>query len=262
MMNVFCPTEKTKVSLFSEEERSVIKNLTLPKHVAIIPDGNRRWASKHLYSIEKGHKTGADVFITTLRAAKEMGIQALTVFGFSTENWERPRNEVVALMKIFEHYITKYTNELIKEDIRFSWIGNTEKLPPSLQKVLTRVKEATRFGKSFDLVVALNYGGRDEICRAIKQIVHDTATKKIQPTDITEALINQYLDTAHLPDPDLIIRTSGEKRVSNFLLWQNAYSELYLEETPWPNFTPTHLLEAVIAYTKRDRRKGGCSSHA
>jgi undecaprenyl diphosphate synthase len=251
-----CKAEKSSL-LFSEAELSLLDKTNIPYHVAIIPDGNRRWAKGQLKDVEEGYQYGAETLITTVRAAKELGIKVLTVFAFSTENWRRPRLEIDALMAIFESYLRDYREKLRDMSIRVRTIGDASTLPASLKRVVDETCEATKDCTEFDLVLAMNYGSRDEICRAVKKIVGDCLAKKLNPQAVTEKSIAQYLDTALYPDPDLLIRTSGELRISNFLLWQSSYTEIYIEEAAWPSFTPKHLLQAVMSFQKRDRRKGG-----
>ena len=242
---------------YSEDERLLLDKNLIPYHVAIIPDGNRRWAKSHFTGVDEGHRQGAETLITTVRAAKEMGIKVLTVYTFSTENWSRPQFEINAVMQILEQYLKGYQQKLVKLSIRVSTIGKNEHLPASLLRVIEETKEMTKHCTEFDLVLALNYGGRDEICRAIRKIVNDSLEKKIHPQELTEELISQYLDTSSFPDPDLLIRASGEKRISNFLLWQSSYTEIYTEEVVWPSFTPKHLFSAVLDFQRRNRRFGG-----
>lgn len=227
----------------------------IPHHVAIIPDGNRRWAKKEAIGKKLGYVTGAEALITIVKAAKELGVKIVTFFLFSTENWFRPQEEVDLLMDLFEQYIRKTAQEMHENRVRLTCIGKKWELPTELQRAITEVEEYTQSGNALELILALNYGGKDELCRAMNTLIADMQATKIAPP-ITEKTITSYLDTQLRPDPDLVIRTSGEQRMSNFLLWQSAYAEFYIEEEPWPNFTPKHLLNALLDFQKRERRQG------
>lgn len=247
-----------QTALFSESELRQVQPDRVPTHVAIIPDGNRRWAKTQQLSWDQGHIAGAEAVVSIVEAAKLLGIKALTIFSFSTENLKkRPKMEIDHLMQIMVEYLQRYQEKLIDNRIRLRVIGNLEKLSPGLRAILDMVTAQTSHYADFDLVLALNYGGRDEICRAIKKMAVDLAEKKITPDAISEEMLSLYLDTHDLPDPDLLIRTSGEKRISNFLLWQSSYSEVFIDDVAWPEFTPHHLLAAVCDFQQRDRRKGG-----
>lgn len=250
-----CKTNSSSTLFFPD--LSHLDKSNVPHHVAIIPDGNRRWAKCNLREVGEGYLQGAETLITTINAAKELGIKVLTVFTFSTENWNRPKHEVDAILQTLEIYLTDYQEQLIELSIRFNIIGSIEHLPASLFQVISQTIDRTKECTEFDLILAVNYGGRNEIYRAVKKIVDDCVSQKIVPQALTEELIANYLDTSRWPDPDLIIRTSGERRISNFLLWQSSYTEIYIEEANWPNFTPQHLLTAVCDYQNRERRRGG-----
>lgn len=238
--------ELKQEELFSADELASLNKGNIPHHVAIIPDGNRRWAKGHqLEKSYEGYLYGAETLITIVRAAKALGIKVLTVYTFSTENWLRPPLEVNALMTILEQYLRGYQQQLVDLSIRLHTIGDLKVLPTSLGQVIADTKQMTANCDEFDLVLALNYGARDELVRAIRQIAQDVASEKISLDTLTEERITQYLDTANFPDPDLLIRTSGEQRISNFLLWQSSYAEMYMEEVTWPDFTPKHLLSAL-----------------
>jgi undecaprenyl diphosphate synthase len=219
-------------------------------------DGNGRWAQKHTIGRIRGHKKGADSVRTVVRACREMGIKYLTLFAFSVENWERPENEVHALMLLLEEYLTKEIEELQKQEIRLVTIGETERLNSSVRKKLQRAKENTAKYDKMILNLALSYGGRDEIINAVKKIIDDKEKGKIAINEVTKDNFNNYLYTSGMPDPDLLIRTSGEYRISNFLLWQTAYTELYFTNVLWPDFTKDELLKAIASYQKRERRFG------
>lgn len=232
---------------------TIDKKKGVPLHIAFVPDGNRRWARKHLSSIIQGHRQGADTLMNTVRAAKELGIKTVTSYTFSTENWSRPTLEVRAFFQLLKSYLKEKTDEMIENGVRLHTIGDPTKLPKGLRTTLEEVQNATAHCTDIDLVLAINYGARDELRRAIHAIVEDGISKE----KITEKTIATYLDTAKWGDPDLMIRTSGEYRMSNFLLWQMSYSEVYLVDILWPDFTPLHLLEAVQNFQKRTRRWGG-----
>lgn len=242
---------------FSAQELSRLDRSNIPFHVAIMPDGNRRWAKLRSRDVLDGYLEGTQTLVTIVKAAKELGIKVLTVYTFSTENWTRPKAQVEGVLKLVEDYLKLYQQKLIDHSIRFHVIGDISHLPEALIHVIEETKNITQNCKEFDLVLALNYGSRDEICRAVKKMVSDCQAGKIKAQDLTEETINQYLDTSNFPDPDLLIRTSGERRISNFLLWQTSYTEMYIEEDVWPNFQPKNLLNALLDYQSRSRRHGG-----
>lgn len=228
-----------------------------PKHVAIIMDGNRRWAKQRGLPPMMGHWEGAEVLTDIVRAAAELGIETLTVYSFSTENWERPDSEIEALMNIFELYLTGKREHMIREGIRLDSIGDLTRLPENVQKAFEETKRVTKHLDRINLVLAVNYGARDEIRRAIIKILEENELKKVNFESITEDYIAEHLDTNRWRDPDLLIRTSGELRLSNFLLWQMSYTELYVTNVLWPDFSSKNLHEAVLAYQQRERRHGG-----
>ena len=248
-------TEK-KSSLYTEEELSHLGEDFIPSHVAIIMDGNRRWAKKKGLPASVGHWKGAEVLSKIVRAASQLGIKTLTVFAFSTENWKRSSLEINALMHLIKIYLIKQRESMIKEGVKLETIGNLSRLPIEVQNELQRTKELTKSGENIELVLALNYGGRDEIRRAICKILSIHDAQKLDMDSITEEFISSHLDTAPFGDPEFVIRTSGEQRVSNFLLWQICYSELYTTDVLWPDFSTKHLYEAILAYQGRKRRKG------
>ena len=243
-------------ALYTAEELASVKGPYFPEHVAVIMDGNRRWAKKRGLPMVAGHWRGAENLAHIAQAAGELGIKVLTVFAFSTENWKRSPLEIRALMKIFKAYLVRERAVMVAEGIRLNVIGDIRKFPEDIQKSLNETIESTKEGENLELVVALNYGGRDEICRAVHQIVDDCFAKKINPESISEETIASYLDTAKWKDPDLLIRPSGESRLSNFLLWQIAYSEVILTKTYWPDFNEHDLLSAVVEYQQRELRLG------
>jgi len=238
----------------SHDELSLVDPNNVPKHVAVLMDGNRRWARKRDLPDAMGHWEGADVLTEIVRAASELGIKTMTMYVFSTENWQRSEDEVEALMNILEFNLVRKRQQMVDEGVRLSSIGNLSRLPASVQNALDETKKATAHCTRIILVLAINYGGRDEIRRAVAKIIE----QKISPEQVTEELIAKHLDTAPFGDPDLVIRPSGEYRLSNFLLWQVSYAEIYVTQTLWPDFTPKNLLEAVIDFQSRKRRRGAC----
>jgi len=228
----------------------------LPRHIAIIMDGNGRWAKKHTIGRIRGHEKGVQAVKTTVRACLEIGIKYLTLFAFSMENWNRPDEEVQALMSLLEKYLDKETKQLNKQGIRLEIIGDLDLLNPSLKAKVLQAREETKNNERMILNMALSYGGRDEIVNAVKKIIREIRENKINIENINKGFFSNYLYTAGMPDPDLLIRTSGEYRISNFLLWQMAYTELYFTNILWPDFTKEHLLKAIATYQKRERRFG------
>lgn len=247
----------TKPQFFTLQDLKSLDRSRIPNHIAIVPDGNRRWAKKNLLAITLGHETGAKNIIDVVRSAKELGIKYITFYAFSTENWNRDSFEVNALMRLYEKFIKEQRQEMIDGSIRFHTIGDLSKLPESLQKEIETAKEATAHCNAVNLIAAFNYGSRDEITRAVKNILDKVDAGQIKKESVDEKYIAQQLDTAAWPDPELVIRTSGERRLSNYLLWQICYSEMYISDILWPDFKPCHLLEAVRYYQTRDRRLGG-----
>jgi undecaprenyl diphosphate synthase len=229
---------------------------SIPNHIAIIMDGNGRWAKKRLVSKSIGHKTGADTLKKIIESAEEIGISYLTAFAFSTENWNRSDSEVAAIMKLLREYIDKYIEDVHNNNIKMTIIGNINALDIDLQEKSQLLMDMTRNKTGINVIIAINYGGRDEITRATHRIINDINNGKLKVNQITENCISNYLDTKDVPDPDLLIRTSGEMRISNFMLWQLAYSEIYFSNKLWPDFNKNDLLEAISFYQKRDRRFG------
>jgi len=223
-----------------------------PRHVGIIMDGNGRWAELRGLSRVEGHKRGVERLREIIEAAGELGIKVLTLYAFSIENWQRPASEVMTLMRLIEYHLKKELPELMAKDVVFRTLGDTSMLPHDMQSLLREVEEKTSSNKGMTVVAALSYSGRNEILRAVKKVLQ----AGIKPEDLTEEVLGAYLDTTGLPPPDLIIRTSGEMRISNFLIWQGAYSELYFTETLWPDFTKDELLLAIREYQQRERRFG------
>lgn len=250
-------SNKKAKPIYTPQELALLDLQKIPKHIAIIPDGNRRWAKRYLFSPEKGHQQGAEAVTAIVNAAISLGIKVITIYSFSTENWQRPKREITLLMHLLKSYLIKQRPNMIRDGVRLNTIGTLTAFPPDLVQVVNDSKAATSHGTKIDLVLALNYGGRDEIRRAIHSIIDDYEAQRVKKESLTEELIGRYLDTARWKDPDLLIRTSGEQRVSNFLLWQISYSEIYTTPVLWPDFSSKHLLEALIDYQKRERRIGG-----
>lgn len=239
--------------------RKEINEENLPQHIAIIMDGNGRWAKKQGMLRAFGHENGAKSVKTTVEICTRIGIKNLTLYAFSTENWNRPKLEVDTLMKLLVSSLKKEVKTLVDNDIRLNTIGNIEKLPKSTQKSLLEVIEKTKDNSRMTLTLALSYGSREELISAFKKITSKVKNNIISIDTIDEEIINEHLYTHNLPDVDLLIRTSGEHRISNFLLWQIAYAELYFTNVLWPDFTEEHLYEAIISYQRRERRFGKTS---
>jgi undecaprenyl diphosphate synthase len=235
----------------------------LPAHIAIIMDGNGRWARRRNLPRVAGHRAGIESVRTTVETCTRMGIRALTLYAFSVENWKRPRTEVDMLWRLLRIYLRRELPELMRNDIRFTCMGRLDGLPPQVRQDLENSIDATARNNGLRLNVAINYSGRSELVDAVNAIVEDARLEgRLRDLRIDEESIAARLYTAGLPDPDLLIRTSGEKRVSNFLLWQIAYAELYLTDALWPDFRCADLLDAILDYQKRDRRFGGLSLDA
>ncbi len=241
----------------SESKKDYFKNGTsVPVHVGVIMDGNGRWAKKRGMPRKYGHREGAKTFRAITRYAKEMGIKYITFYAFSTENWQRPADEVKSIMDLFEKYLDE-VRDFVDENIRVRFIGDRSKLNPRLQDKMHRVEEDSKDFDSMTLILAINYGGRDEITHAVKEIAKSVESGQLSPEDITQELIQSRLYTGGIPDVDLIIRPSGEQRLSNFLIWQSAYAEYYFTNILWPDFSKKDLENAVLAYSERNRRFGG-----
>lgn len=234
-----------------------MEELTIPKHVAIILDGNGRWAKKRLMPRKYGHAQGAKTVEKICEEAWRMGIKYLTVYAFSTENWKRPEDEINAIMKLLRDYLKNCLEISKKNDMRVRVIGDRSGLKDDIVKAIEDLEEKSKNNKGLNFQVALNYGGRDEITRAVRSIAQQVKEGTLKVEDIDQDKISSFLDTADIPDPDLMIRTSGEQRISNYLLWQLAYSEFYFTDVLWPDFTKEDLEKAVAFYNKRDRRFGG-----
>jgi len=228
----------------------------LPRHIAIIMDGNGRWAEKRGNQRIFGHKNAVAAVRDTVEASAELGVEYLTLYAFSTENWKRPKNEVDALMALLVSTIHSETKTLLENNIRLHTIGNTGSLPATVQEQLRQAKEKTSQNTGLNLVLALSYGSRWEIINAVKGLAAEIEEGKLSSKDINERTFEKFLDTSGFPDPELIIRTSGEFRISNFLLWQIAYTELFFTPTLWPDFRREHLYEAILSFQNRERRFG------
>lgn len=230
--------------------------MNIPRHVAIILDGNGRWAKAKGMPRDYGHIQGTRNVERICQEAWQLGIKYLTVYAFSTENWKRPKSEVDFLMRLLRDYMKTRLKKAMKNDMRIRVIGDHSSLDVDIRESILKIEEQTKDNQGLNFTIALNYGGRDEMLRAVKKLARDVQERKVVPDDIDEALYESYLDTADIPDPDLLIRTSGEQRLSNFLLWQSAYTEFYFTDVFWPDFTKEELLKAVEAYDKRQRRFG------
>ena len=253
--------EESKFSIFSKRKPADtdLAELKIPTHLAVIMDGNGRWAKKRMLPRSAGHRAGADNLKTLCKNCGHYGIKYVTVYAFSTENWSRPESEVHTLMELFVEYFDRYDPELEAEGIRVRFTGDIASLPQNIREVCKRAEEGSKHRDRMTLIVAFNYGGRREIVQAAQKLAEKVASGEIRSEDITEDLFAQHLYMPDVPDPDLIIRPSGEERTSNFLVWEGAYSELWFSDVLWPDFGMKELTDALIAYTKRDRRFGGLS---
>ncbi|WP_046175026.1 isoprenyl transferase [Domibacillus indicus] len=231
----------------------------IPVHIAIIMDGNGRWAKKRALPRIAGHNEGMKTVREITRSASQLGVKVLTLYAFSTENWKRPKLEVDFLMKLPEEFLSTFLPELIEENVRVEMIGDIEQLPKHTQRAVQNAMEQTADNDGLILNFALNYGSRTELVQAIRAVVKDVKDGALSEQEITDATISRYLMTSHLPEPDLLIRTSGEHRLSNFMLWQLAYTEFFFTDVLWPDFSEKHLIEAIASYQKRSRRFGGLS---
>lgn len=225
---------------------------SIPKHVVIIPDGNRRWAKKHGLEPIEGHKKGLDTALNIVKGSRNLGVKVLTLWGFSTENWNRQAPEVKYLMKIYTLFFRKHFRELMREGVKFNWIGRRDRVPLALKRILEKVERETAKNTLYILNICIDYGGKDEIVRSIKRIL----AKRIAPSKIDEKLIAANLDTAGIPDPDLLIRTSGEYRTSGIMPWQTTYTELFFSKLYFPDFSLLELKRAIADFARRQRRYG------
>ncbi len=251
MANALTQADSTEAGLLAQ-----IDTDRLPRHIAIIMDGNGRWAKRQGKSRVEGHRAGVKSVREVVTACREIGIDVLTLYAFSSENWQRPRLEVRALMRFLDEFLHKELTTLMDNNIRLATIGNPDRLPPGVQKTLNRVMTQTEHHTGMTLVLALSYGARSEITQAVRAIAERVKQGTLDPADIDEQLISDHLDTRGLPDPDLMIRTSGETRISNYLLWQMAYTEFIFTERLWPEFRRPALYQSIIDYQHRERRFG------
>ncbi|VAV82431.1 Undecaprenyl diphosphate synthase [hydrothermal vent metagenome] len=251
--------ENLVTAIFSMDIKDQIHTNLLPKHLAIIMDGNGRWAKQKGKLRVFGHQKGSEAVKQVVEGCAELGVKNLTLYAFSTENWNRPKLEVQMLMRLLISSLKKEIKTLLDNNIKLNAIGNLKDLPIKVYKELMDVIEITKSNTNLTLTLALSYGSRDELINAIKQISIKVKNNIISPEKIDESVINEHLYTQNLPDVDLLIRTSGEQRISNFLLWQIAYAELYFTNVFWPDFTKQHLYEAIVNYQKRERRFGKTS---
>ncbi len=231
----------------------------IPRHIAIIMDGNGRWAKQKSLPRFAGHKAGVDSVRDIIEVASQLGVKYLTLYTFSSENWKRPKDEVSTLMRLLVHTLQKEIKRLCNENIRVKTIGDFSALPQKVRQEFTEALEKTKNNDKMQLIIAISYGSRNEIVEAVKKMIHDHEHRKLKCEDITPDTLSSYLDTAGIPDPDLLIRTSGEFRISNFLLWQIAYSEIYISDVFWPDFRRNHLYDAIKNFQSRERRFGKVS---
>lgn len=250
------PVPPTKVVAVVDSHIAKLDPKRLPRHIAIIMDGNGRWAKQKSLSRINGHMKGVDSVRTVVTACREIGIRYLTLYAFSKENWRRPREEVGALMDLLYRYLIEELEEMLENDIRLNAIGELGTLPPKVYRKLMEIMDKTSHCKGMTLTLALSYGGRTEIIHAVTSILSEIESKKMTREQVTVDSFPAHLWTKGLPDPDLLIRTSGEYRISNFLLWQMAYTEIYVTETLWPDFGKEDLVEAIVDYQSRERRFG------
>lgn len=233
------------------------KLLKIPRHVAIIMDGNGRWAKRRFLPRTYGHMQGSKIVEKIIRDAGDLGIEYLTVYAFSTENWKRSEEEVSTLMKLLSKYLTDCIQKCNKDNMKVKVIGDISRLSDELKEKILHIEEISKNNTGLQFTMALNYGSRDEIIRSMKRMIEDMVEKNKNVDDINESLFEQYLDTKDMPDPDLMIRTSGEERLSNFMLWQLAYTEFYFTDVLWPDFSREELIKAIEYYNGRNRRFGG-----
>lgn len=231
--------------------------MNVPQHIAIILDGNGRWAKQHGMPRNFGHTQGAKNVETICREAWNLGVKYLTVYAFSTENWSRPKEEVDALMKLLRNYMKNCIKTAEKNHMRVRVIGDKTGLAEDIQESIARLEESSKSQDGLNFQIAINYGSRDEMLRGMRKMLQDYKENQFSLDELDETKFQSYLDTADIPDPDLLIRTSGEQRISNYLLWQLAYTELYFTKVPWPDFTKEELVKAIEDYNSRDRRYGG-----
>jgi len=237
-----------------------ISELKIPQHIAIIMDGNGRWAKKRHKPRTYGHAQGAKTLLQILEDCDDLGVKYLTVYAFSTENWSRPLQEVQVIMKLFKEYLISMIDKCMRNNVRCMIIGERSRLSDDLIECIDRMENATKDNNGITLIIAINYGSRDEMIRSVRALVSDVKKGSVSADEITDKLFESYLDTRGIPDPDLLIRTSGEQRLSNFLMWQLAYSEFYFTDVFWPDFNKDELIKAIEQYSGRDRRYGNIES--
>lgn len=242
---------------FQRKERAAVDKSRLPRHIAIIMDGNGRWAKRRALPRKAGHKVGAETFRRIATHCKNLGIDYLTVYAFSTENWQRPKEEVDAIMALLKQYLLESIDTMARDNIRLCFLGDMSAMDEEIQGLVAQTNAISAALNGFQANICLNYGGRDEILRAARAWAEDVLAKRRDKDTLDEALFGNYLYSAGLPDPDLIIRPGGEKRLSNFLLWQSAYAELVFMDTLWPDFKERDLDAAIVKFQERDRRYGG-----
>lgn len=257
MLNRIFRRNTERPNLMLAERISLVKNEMIPTHIAIIMDGNGRWAKKRALPRVAGHHEGMKTVRKITRLANDLGVKALTVYAFSTENWKRPKMEVDFLMRLPEEFLGTYLPELIEQNVRVEMMGEIDSIPPHTHAAVNKAMLATKDNTGLILNFALNYGSRSEITRATQSLAEQVKQGKLLSSEITEEMLSQHLMTCSLPEPDLLIRTSGEVRLSNFMLWQLAYTEFWFTDTLWPDFDESCLLDAVESYQKRNRRYGG-----
>jgi len=256
-MNVLKKKRKRSLNSSSSSSSSVELDTTkLPAHVAIIMDGNGRWAKKRLLNRINGHEKGSETVRTIVRTCRQIGISYLTLYAFSTENWQRPKTEVKALMALLKKFLQSERKEMVENNIRLRVIGQLDRLPTEVREALDQTMAATREQTGMNLILALSYGGRAEIVRMVQEVAEKIKRGIIDPQAVNEGLVSDHLYTRDIPDPDLLIRTSGEMRISNFLLWQIAYTELFVTTTLWPDFSKEELLQILKDFQARVRRFG------
>lgn len=249
--------ESEDTMFYFNNNNVTIDNDNIPKHIAIIMDGNGRWASKRLLKRKAGHKAGAQTLEKISQYAMDLGVKHLTVYAFSTENWKRSEEEVSGIMDLLRSYLKNYIDRAKKDNVKVDIIGDISRLDLDIQQQIIELENLTKNKTGMSLHIALNYGGRDEILRAVKKIADEVQIGTMKSDEITEDIIEHYLDTQFIPDPELLIRTSGEQRISNFLLWQLAYSEFSFTDKLWPDFTEEDFKLAILEYQNRERRFGG-----
>ncbi len=245
-----------KKEVYSQADLALVNQAVIPRHIALIMDGNRRWAKNNHLPVASGHFEGAEVIDGIVRAASSLGVKVITTYAFSTENWGRSPDEVETLLNLFELYLTQKREMLVKEGVKLETIGDISRFPEKIKKALRETQEVTKDCSRIVLVLALNYGSRDEIRRAVINAAEDLSLGTLKKHQLTEDVFASYLDTAKWGDPDLLIRTSGEMRLSNFLLWQLSYAEIIVTDVLWPEFTETQFLKCIMEFQRRHSRKG------